>query len=1217
MKDNISIIFAALIGTLLIVILPLYSILDRQDSMSYNVVLTATCDFVDTVRTNGFVDKDTYYEYISKLASTSNTYKVEMEAYKKILIPSVDEEGNTLKDTYEEEIELYNSMDILNVIEGNTSDTNEDTNKKNNVYLLDVEDEFYVKVYNTNTTMGSIMYSFIANTANTKVINVNYGGLVQKINWELYEKIQETSKDMPEVILGVPTNKFKATNIYKVDTNETCEEINEETGEVVYICEDADIGSTDTNKKYAYRYDLTKDENKEIRVSVELKNVDELFVSDNKTIKLSEMTKEDFESIKNYILNVNDRKIVLNGIDANIDLEYRGVNDYYVFDIVLTKVRMSSLLYFSDVASITVLPGIGRSEDGTLSLGASTVELEVMNEEAVHKVEIYGPLIWQKALKDRKLENAYITDSTVYVNEEIAFVIEYTGINKDIEDIVKAIREGLRINGNADFYTDLEILSKEDVKNIIDDVSDNKIIVKFKYTKDSSELNYISLPEAWIETDLEELVDTDAEGFFALARGAKSSEYIVKVDNYAPDKPSILLEGTKGNNGWYVSKVNMSIIPSNTDMVGGTDDTGKEIATIGGSGVWKNTYSISGATNVSETEYTTSIVEINENGISKVTAKAYDYVGNEVKVQSDVKIDTEMPTAPEIKVKEGVEGTNGWYKTSVRLEINAGKDNVSGVEKTTYKVEGAGKVEETTVLDGGIVNINAEGKSKVIATTYDMAGNKTESTMDINIDTAEPKEANITVIQGTKGTNDWYTTDVTLRITLDVGDAVSGLGTSEYRILGDGQNEQKQFFDTDTLDVTIDRDGTFELVVYTYSLAGNYKKVSYTVKIDKTKPNNAVIILDTANDNNWFRRNAVAKIEAGNDAGRDGIASGLKEMTYTITNKDTGVATIEKVVRNNDYITIQDEGRFILTVYSIDNAGNRSQTSKEVNIDKTNPVSAEFLITGTKGTNGWYTSNVEISHTGGADSLSGIDRVTVTKEKIDYDTSKEGEVITLLTVDKAGNYVEKTEVIKVDKTKPTAPQIDTGTPSGEAVLGVVTYNKNVNVKITEGTDANRLKTTYEVTKNNGSQIVIHETTGTTFNITQEGTMTIIARTYDEAGNVTETKKTIMINKTKPLAPVISKINGVDVEDEITKTVTTTTNNVNIALKRIGTGTLTLTLINETTGKATTITQTISGNNITVNVTLDSKAKYSIIVTQTNIYGTTSDESTGAYYIEYK
>lgn len=1222
MKDNISIIFSALIGTILIVILPLYSILDRQDSMSYNVVLTATTNFVDTVRNNGFIDKKTYEDYIATLATTSNTYKVEIEAYQKTLIHSVDEDGKIVKDKYEEEIELYNTLDVLDVIYGNKSQDLKDTNKKSNVYLLDVDDEFYVKVYNTNITMGSIMYSFIAKGMNTKVINISYGGLVNKINWELYNKVNEESQNVPEVVLGVPTNRNGATNIFKVDTNESCEQLNEETGEYENICEDEPV--TVNDRKYVYRYDLTQKEgatsdaidnpDTEIRVSAEFKNVDYIFKNDNEAIKLSELTEKDFEDVKKYLLDVNNRKIQLNGINATIDIKWRGPNDYYMFDIILTNVRMSSLLYISDIATITLLPGIGKSEDGTLSLGSTSVELEVMNETAVHNVQITGPLIWQKILKDRKLENVGITDGTVYVNEEIAFVVEYTGINRETADIVNAIKNSLRINGNANYYKDLEVISIEDVEDRFN-TTGKKIIVKFVYTKDSNEQNYISLPEGWIETDLAEIVDTDAEGFTEIARGATSSEYQVKVDNYAPVEPDIVFDGTLGQNGWYTSKVDMSIVVSTSDLVGKYDElSGREIVDIGGSGVWKNTFSISGARKMNETEYNGNATTIEENGISIIDAYAYDYAYNKSKKTKELKIDTVAPTAPTIKALEGTKGNEQWYTSNVRLQITGGEDATSGVDKTTYKIEGAGAVEETTIVSGGTCLITAEGESIVTATTYDNAGNKTEQVLKISIDKTEPKEAKISVISGTLGQNGWYTSDVTLKIEVDVGDAVSGLGASQYRILG--YSDERYTFTENTCEVVLDKDGTFELIVYTYSKAGNYKQKSYTVKIDKTKPNLPTLTLDTPNDNNWYRKNVFVNVKSNDDVGLNDISSGLKEMTYVIKNKDTSNQSVEKVVRNNENIEFTDEGRFELTVYAIDNAGNRSYVKEDINIDKTNPVSAEFKINGTTGQNGWYKSDVTISYTGGSDSLSGIDYISLTQNEVTGDTNSSGVEVIMTTVDKAGNYVEKSTVIKIDKTSPTAPKINLDAPTGETItIGTLTYNKDVNVNITPGTDANYDRTTYEVTRN--SNTIISETVGTDFKINFEGTMTIIARTYDKAGNVTKTEQAIIINKNKPLTPIISKINDTSVENMLTYTEVTNDNNVKITLKNVGRGKLYINLINQTTGQRKVIENIISEDVITLNITLEEKAKYGIIAVQKNLYGTSSDESSGTYYIDYR
>ena len=100
MRDTISIIFASIFMVLVIVILPLFSILDRQDNIAYNVVLTQTSKFVDEIRANGFITENQYEAFVSSLASTGNTYKVTLEAYKHTLIPATNASGTVIKDTF-------------------------------------------------------------------------------------------------------------------------------------------------------------------------------------------------------------------------------------------------------------------------------------------------------------------------------------------------------------------------------------------------------------------------------------------------------------------------------------------------------------------------------------------------------------------------------------------------------------------------------------------------------------------------------------------------------------------------------------------------------------------------------------------------------------------------------------------------------------------------------------------------------------------------------------------------------------------------------------------------------------------------------------------------------------------------------------------------------------------------------------------------------------
>jgi len=83
-----------------------------------------------------------------------------------------------------------------------------------------------------------------------------------------------------------------------------------------------------------------------------------------------------------------------------------------------------------------------------------------------------------------------------------------------------------------------------------------------------------------------------------------------------------------------------------------------------------------------------------------------------------------VPSAPSIKISSGTEGNEKWYRSDVTLNIIAGTDEQSGVNRTTYVVSGAQKIVET---EGTSVTITADGTSQITAYTYDNAGNRTSS----------------------------------------------------------------------------------------------------------------------------------------------------------------------------------------------------------------------------------------------------------------------------------------------------------------------------------------------------------------------------------------------------------------------------------------------------------------------------------------------------------
>ncbi len=1229
MKDSVSIIFAAIIGTFLIVILPLYSILDRQDSMSYNVVLTATTNFVDNIRNNGFIDRDSYRDYIAAISSTSNTYKVSIEAYKKTLIHEVDEQGKIIKDSYIEEKELYNTQDILDVLE-NVNNTDvidvEDTNKKNNTYLLNEDDEIYVRVRNTNITSGSIIYSILAGVTNTEVVNISYGGVVNDVNWELYDKINAESALAPEVVMSVPVNAVGNTNIQKVDISGELEDIGcniEDIEEYVGITDIEELCGDileEGNSKYTYLYDLTIPQNKTIKIAVELRRVVKIDGGPGYGyINVSDLKKEWFNvgdsqsTIEQYIIS---NYVRLNGMYANTDLRLREVGDYYVFELVLTNVTMSNLDYISSIASVTILPGLGIDENGTESLQAETVEIEITDANAVNTVAISMPHIWTKLIETKSLTQSSILNNVVYAGEEIAFLISYTGINEQTDEaIVEAIRQNLRIYigdvSELEFYTEEQLNEKYEIN--LATQSAGHVLVKFKYlSANKDKENYVRLLDGWIETNIENVYDPESfEEPQLLAVGAKSTIYEVQLDDSAPIAPNIIPEGTLGQNNWFVSDVTLNVQPSASDTIRKNNQV-----QIGGSGVHKSTLILTGATNVKEK--ITERVLLTAEGITYATAKAYDYVGNvsTTKAQA-IKIDKTAPTAPVIKLT-GTEGNNGWYKSNVRINIAEGNDNVSGVDRTTYRIEGANALRETS---GTVYTLTKEGKSTIIATTYDKAGNKTETSLDVYIDKAVPPDATIKVIKGEKNSvdNEWYYTDVTLKITVDASNAVSGLGTSSYRITGNSEVPTTPFEGT-TKEITITENGTHNITVYTYTKAGNFKTTTYTVKIDKNAPNEPTIKLNSGKEgeNDWYISDVELQVISNGDIGPS-YESGI---TYEITHD--GETTIRKEIGNNGKIFLNEEGEHLLKVYVSDMALNQVIVERVIKIDKTNPTPAEFVINGTKGIDNWYISDVYLAHKGAADSVSGIQSVTLSSESVTYNTK--GTKVTLTTKDNAGHSLTKEITIKLDKSVPTTPTINLDSePTGEGIAPWLAYNKNVKATIISGVDSfleerdnvNLSKTTYQVISGDGDSVIVSETEGTEVEITQEGRITIIARTYDKAGNVAVATKNIWINKAKPATPKIVSINETNVENSSIQTVVGTSNKISLDVDNLSQGNLLkIVLINQVTYERVEITKTVL-ENTAIEIVLEEKGTYGIKMSQTNMFGTISDESAGVYSYKYE
>lgn len=79
MEETTVSIIGIMIAVLLMFVVPLVTIADRNDDISQLTVQTLTADFVDKVVRLGQIRSDDYNEFITRLATSGNTYDIDIE----------------------------------------------------------------------------------------------------------------------------------------------------------------------------------------------------------------------------------------------------------------------------------------------------------------------------------------------------------------------------------------------------------------------------------------------------------------------------------------------------------------------------------------------------------------------------------------------------------------------------------------------------------------------------------------------------------------------------------------------------------------------------------------------------------------------------------------------------------------------------------------------------------------------------------------------------------------------------------------------------------------------------------------------------------------------------------------------------------------------------------------------------------------------------------
>ena len=289
--------------------------------------------------------------------------------------------------------------------------------------------------------------------------------------------------------------------------------------------------------------------------------------------------------------------------------------------------------------------------------------------------------------------------------------------------------------------------------------------------------------------------------------------------------------------------------------------------------------------------------------------------------------------------------------------------------------------------------------------------------------------------------------------------------------------------------IAFNEEGIKYVCAYGTNKSGETESICEKYKLDKTKPVIGSIVFSGKQGlNNWFVSDVTVNVTESTDA-LSGIDNNILSPSETSITKDTKGTTY--------------------TLTAKDKAGNISSVSYAVKIDKTKPILGTLTISGTKGNNDWYKSDVVFSVKDGSDSMSGHASTTSSITSITKDTK--GTKVILTTKDNAGNTTTKEYIIKMDK---TAPKIEMVNPTN----GNWT---NKNIEITSNFSDNIsgiVPSSLAWSDDNTNWHNYSNTSTTTFKDTWsgEGNRTGYNKVCDYAGNCSTTSTPIRIDKTNPI-----------------------------------------------------------------------------------------------------
>jgi len=324
------------------------------------------------------------------------------------------------------------------------------------------------------------------------------------------------------------------------------------------------------------------------------------------------------------------------------------------------------------------------------------------------------------------------------------------------------------------------------------------------------------------------------------------------------------------------------------------------------------------------------------------------------------KQETQTPTTPTkpatgpscvLEITSGTKGSNNWYTSNVKVGFKSKKTSTSGAKIVDYGIS----TSSTAVYnDNSTITISKDGSTKVYGFVKDSNGKTAVCTIVVKKDTKAP-ECNLTVLSGTKNAKGHYVG------TVKVGFASKKDATSGVTAYGLDTSSKANYNSKSTY--SLSKVGTTKVYGYVKDSAGHTKVCSTSVTIDKAAQTSTPsctlkVTAGTLGDNNWYRSDVVVGFATATST------NGAKITSY-------GIGTTENYNGSKTY-TVSKDGTYVVKGYVKDSNGNTTTCSITIKRDATKPSCSLSVTSGTKASDGSYTSNIVLGFKSRTDATSGI-----------------------------------------------------------------------------------------------------------------------------------------------------------------------------------------------------------------------------------------------------